>query len=303
MAQVKVFWNPQGFELDSLGQKSYARLTDGDTPFIVMSIRMLSIDAPELHFPGMSAPSKYDQPLSELAEWLADEDFAGEGKLVNKGLAAHLIPRLEGGRAGTLHYEQAEQARVVLNQLVEEQLGRGEGKKKRNVFLQAADQPFDRYGRLLAYVSPSYSKTELAKLGGGRPPSFNYQMVANGWAASFIVYPSIPDYIKLQEWQQAAEDAFTGHKGAWAEPLAITGYEYRMCVRLHEVISLFKAGRTPSRDKRSGWVSRFCADMTTKEVFYPQDYHLVAPYNRIFIEPTQVNAAVGILGLNPATIY
>jgi len=52
MAEAKILWNPQGFESDALGTNSYLRSTDGDIPHIAFSIRMLSIDAPETHYPG-----------------------------------------------------------------------------------------------------------------------------------------------------------------------------------------------------------------------------------------------------------
>ena len=44
MSQVKIFWDPRGFELDELGTKKYLDATDGDTPYVSISIRMLSID-------------------------------------------------------------------------------------------------------------------------------------------------------------------------------------------------------------------------------------------------------------------
>ena len=70
MSDVAIFWDPNGFELDSLGAKSFERITDGDTPYISMSIRMLSIDTPEVHYPGNSNPEKHDDKLSQLADWI-----------------------------------------------------------------------------------------------------------------------------------------------------------------------------------------------------------------------------------------
>ena len=56
MTQPAIFWDPSGFELDSLGAKKYLRATDGDTPYVSVSIRMLSIDTPEVHYPGNKKP-------------------------------------------------------------------------------------------------------------------------------------------------------------------------------------------------------------------------------------------------------
>jgi endonuclease YncB( thermonuclease family) len=61
MTNVKIFWDPKGSELDALGTKKYLRATDGDTPYVSMSIRMLSIDTPEVHYPGNQKPSKQDE--------------------------------------------------------------------------------------------------------------------------------------------------------------------------------------------------------------------------------------------------
>ncbi|TET18767.1 hypothetical protein E3J74_09175 [Candidatus Bathyarchaeota archaeon] len=49
-----------------MGKKSYLRATDGDTPYISMSIRMLCLDTPEVHYPGVQKPSKQD---ANLANW------------------------------------------------------------------------------------------------------------------------------------------------------------------------------------------------------------------------------------------
>ena len=70
MSKVGIFWDPKEFELDSLGSKRYLRATDGDTPYVSMSIRMLSIDTPEVHYPGNTKPSRQDEPLAQLADWM-----------------------------------------------------------------------------------------------------------------------------------------------------------------------------------------------------------------------------------------
>ena len=151
MSSVKIFWDPSGFELDSLGRKEYLRATDGDTPYVSVSIRMLSIDTPEVHYPGNQKPSKHDAKLAQLATWI------DEGKApLNAGLAEHLLPRLSTGTAGTLQEDQGESATEHFKLLLEQKLTRPNG-KKRSVFLRVGDQPFDHYGRLLAYMSPSYS--------------------------------------------------------------------------------------------------------------------------------------------------
>jgi hypothetical protein len=72
-----------------------------------------------------------------------------------------------------------------------------------------------------------------------------------------------------------------------------------MCVRLYEVTKKVVAGKRLSSSELYGWVSRFCVDMTTREVFFPQNYYKVAPYNRIFIWAEDAVEATGKMNLLP----
>jgi len=226
MADVRIFWDPRGTNLDSLGRKRFLRLTDGDTPYVSMSIRMLSIDTPEVHYPGNRDPAGQDEALAELAGWLE------QGRApVGDGLAAHLHPRLASGRAGSLQKEQGEAATAAFEELVTRGLTRPSG-RRRPVFLRTADRPFDRYGRLLAYMAPAYSSAELAGMTRAERATFNLLMVENGWAASFPIYPSLPRHEDLVLLREAARRAQAEARGAWAASRMLTGYEFRMCYRL-----------------------------------------------------------------------
>lgn len=294
MAKVKLFWDPKGLELDSLGKKKLLRITDGDTPFISMSIRMLSIDTPEVHFPGNQNPSKHDAKFQELAEWLQ----AGKAP-ADPGLASFLYPKLVAGTAGTLQKEQGEKATEEFQRLLDLKLTRPNGKKRR-LFLRAADEHFDGYGRLLAYIAPSYSKGELGTMSDKDRATFNLLMIESGWAASFPIYPSLPKYRDLLLLQSVAEDAYKNGKGAWSDSGTLTGYEFRMCYRLWEVTGKLEKGKRLAPREKYGWVHRYCIDMTTLEIYEPQQYYRVEPFNRIFIWPKDVNEAVGRLNLVPA---
>lgn len=293
MTKVAIFWDPTGVELDSLGAKQFVRATDGDTPYVSMSIRLLSIDTPEVHYPGNQSPSKMDDELAELAEWLR------QGKTqVDDELADYLHPKLATGRAGTLQEQQGKQAMQFFQTLVEQKLKIGD-KKYRSVFLRVADQPFDDYGRLLAYMAPAYTPEERLQLSRAERATFNLTMVASGWAASFPVYPSLPQHVDLTMLRDAAEDAFVQRLGARADPNALTGYEFRMCVKLYDVTKKLVGSGGRLRETKPSWVTRYCVDMTTREIFYPQDYIKVPPYNRIFIWPDDVSEAVSRLNLIP----
>lgn len=293
MPDVQIFWDPQGFDLDSLGSKEYLRTTDGDTPYVSISIRMLSIDAPEVHYPGRTRPSQHDANLAQLAEWLR----AGHTP-VSDGLAEFLYPRLSMVRAGTLQEHQGEQASAVFRQMLDRLLTKPSG-GRRGLFLRSADQPFDQYGRLLAYIAPSYTSEELATLTKWERATFNLLMVKAGWAASFPIYPSIPKYEDLVMLREAAMDAFLSKRGIWAEPMTLTGYEFRMAVKLYGITKRLIVGERLSSNARMGWIERYCVNITTREIYYPQDYYRVPPYDRIFVWPKEVSEAVSQLNLAP----
>jgi endonuclease YncB( thermonuclease family) len=294
MANIKIFWDPSGLELDSLGQKNYLRATDGDTPYVSISIRMLSVDTPEVHYPGNQKPSRQDENLTQLAAWIQ----AGKAP-INSGLAQYLQPKLATGRAGTLQEQQGKSATDKFEAMLEEKLTKPNGSKRR-VYLRSADEPFDQYGRLLAYMSPSYSAQELASMSYKDRATFNLMMIDSGWAASFPIYPSIPKYRDLVMLQEAAKDACENGRGAWAEPMMLTGYEFRMCVRLHQITKKLVEGKRLSSKEQYSWVSRYCLDMTTREMFFPQDYYKVKPCNRIFIWPEDAVEATANLNLIPS---
>jgi endonuclease YncB( thermonuclease family) len=292
---VQIFWDPSGFELDSLGStKINGPPTDGDTPYIRTAIRMLSIDTPEVHYPGNSNPSNHDAKLAELATWLR----AGSAP-ASDALAANLMPKLATGNAGSLQKSQGDQATAHFKTLLDTKLTKPNG-KKRSVYLRAADEHFDQYGRLLAYMAPYYTAAELDQMDYKDRATFNLLMVESGWAATLAIYPSLPRYRDLVLLQQTAQQAYEQHRGAWAEPLSLTGYEFRMCYKLWDVTKKLTQGKKLSTKEKYGWVERYCADMTTRQIYEPQDYIKIEPYNRIFIWAKDVTDAVGKLNLVPS---
>ncbi|MEE9457346.1 MAG: thermonuclease family protein [bacterium] len=292
MTDVQIFWDPKGEELDSIGKSRYWNHTDGDTTSVITNIRLLSIDTAELHYQGH--PHNHDGKLKELADWIY------EGRLrLSTRLSEHLHERLTTGTAGTLQERQGEEAKAEFERLVQTKLTKANG-DRRPIRLIAADEHFDQYGRLLAYVFPRYTPTESWTMSYAELASLNFYMVESGWAALFPIYPSLPRHLDLVMFQKAAREAYENKKGAWAEPLAIPGYEYRMCLRLHKVARKVVAGEKVREGNVYGCAHRFCADVTTKEIFYPVNYYKVPPYNRLFVWPKHVVDAVGKLNLRPS---
>jgi endonuclease YncB( thermonuclease family) len=233
---VKIFWDPDGLELASLGSKKYQGAVDGDTPSISMPVRMLSIDAPETHYPGNTPPSRQDKSFAKLAGWIR----SGEAP-IDSGLGDYLHPKLSTGAAGSLQERQGMEAAKHFEKIFLTKLAKPDG-HKRNIFLRAADENFDEYGRLLAYMAPYYAQDELISMPLMDRATFNLLMVASGWAAPLPIYPSLPKHSDLILLHDCAKEAYMAKKGAWAEPNMLTGYEFRMCVKLHDVTEKLVSG-------------------------------------------------------------
>ncbi len=292
MPKLVIDWKPgEKVKLDQLGTRKVKRITDGDTPFVEMSIRLLSVDAPEVHYPGNTDPAKYDQKFVQLADWIDQGCAPIKSKLGN-----YLKPLLATGKAGSLHSEQGHRAAEEFDKMLNTRLNN----KKRPVFLLAANEHFDQYGRLLAYMSPYYTKARLTTITPKQRATFNLQLVESGWAASFPIYPSLPKKEDFELLQDAGEAAYNKKKGVWKDDKSLLGYEYRMCVRLYQITEKIMAGENPPKTERDKWIERYCADIMTGKRYDPQKYYLVPPYNRLFIWPDDVKEATARLGLTPA---
>ncbi len=291
MAALKIFWQPAGSDLDHIGTKKLLDFTDGDTPNIRVPVRMLSIDTPETY----KNPRVQDEKFSKLVDWL-HQGIAP----INQELSDYLSPRLATGDAGMRQEDQGNAAKAFIENLANRRLNDRPGANPRSLFVRVGDRPFDNYGRLLAYIAPSYSREERESMTRRERSTFNLDMVAAGWAASFVLYPNIPNELDLPILRSAASEAVQGGKGAWADPNILTGYEFRMVDRLFEVTEDIADGREVTSRRRSGWVIRYCADMTTGALYPPQDYFKVAPENRLFIWPEDARQAVADLNLVPA---
>jgi endonuclease YncB( thermonuclease family) len=298
MEQVRVFWTPTGVNLDQIGDKSLESITDGDTPKIVMDVRMLSIDTPEKNRTNrqISNVAELDDLFGQLAEWIKK----GSAPLTEDA-AKHFLPRLKRNKAASAHTQQGQEATKVFETLTKEKLERPRGKPRR-LFVRISDSPFDRYGRLLAYVAPDYSAEEREKMSRADRATFNLMMVESGWAAPFIVYPNIPGELDLPLFRDAALSASKAKKGAYADSLALTGYEFRALERLAVSWKAIAKGTTVPKDKLWSWMERYAVDMTTRELYGPQGYVNIKPWNRIFVEPANVRRAVADLGLAAADL-
>ncbi|MFE6923359.1 thermonuclease family protein [Nocardia sp. NPDC057663] len=253
----------------------------------------MSIDTPETTARTVEGAEKVDQQFAQLAEWLGQRDDLP----ITGRYAEYLRSKIGTGNAGTLHFEQGKKASAFSKKNMADRLHRP-GKADRSVFVRTADAPFDNYGRLLAYLAPNYSAEERAGMTRAQRATFNLDLVREGWAAPFIIYPSIPGEADLPMFLDAAARAVTAGKGIWGESLTMPAYEYRAVEKLYDIAATIVAGKTPK--DRYSWRQRYCVDMRTRRLHGPEDYIDIDPVYRLWIWPGDVRAAIADLNLIPA---
>lgn len=295
MDNLEILWTPAGTTLPSLRSRSLTDVSDGDTPNVRMPIRMLSVDTPEVTARSETGAANVDAKFSELAEWMRQGMAPVEGAFRD-----YILPKLENTDAGTLQFTQGKEASAFYKQIIEQRLTKPNG-RKRKLFLRSPKEPFDGYGRLLAYVSPSYSTKELATMTRKERATFNLDLVESGWAAPFILFPSIPNELDLPIFVEAAIDARENRRGQYQDELSMPGYEYRACEKLYTITKKIVQGTNLSVKKRMAWRSRYCADMRNRKIFGPDGYiHIPAPY-RLWIWPEDLQRSITMLNLVPAS--
>lgn len=292
---VQIFWAPAGATMPSLGSRALVDGTegDGDTPSLRMPVRMLSVDTPEVTAETEEQARVMDRNLQQLAAWIRE----GQA-LIDARLAEHLLPKLETGKAGTLQFEQGLAASAFAKQNMHERLLRPDG-TKRNLFIRVADTPFDGNFRLLAYLAPNYSKKELSQLDRRQRATFNLDLVTKGWAAPFVIYPSIPKAPDLALLIRAAAEARAGKHGIWHQGATLPAYEYRAVEKLFHLTKKKIAGQVQDPADLFAWRERYCVDMRTRVLHDPDDYFTVEPEYRLWIWPADLKEAVARLNLTP----
>ena len=156
---------------------------------------------------------------------------------------------------------------------------------------RTADAPSDGQGhhRLLAYLAPTYTAEERKTLTRAQRATFNLDMVVAGWAATFVIYPSIPGELDLPMLLDAAATARTGPRdlGRPADPA-------RLRVPLPPT-----AARGDREDRRRRGrrrralqlAERYCADMRDRVLHGPEDYSDIEPEYRLWFWAADVGEA------------
>ncbi|MEU4560504.1 thermonuclease family protein [Actinoplanes sp. NPDC023936] len=290
---VQVFWAPAGASMPTLGARALVDVTDGDTPNLRMPVRMLSVDTPEVTARNEQRAAATDTEFLQLAEWIR-KGLAP----ISAALGEFLLPRLETGRAGTLHFEQGQAASAFGKQNIAARLARPTG-RPRDIFIRVADSPFDSAHRLLAYVAPDYTERERREIPKRLRPTFNLDLVVAGQAATFIIYPSVPGAEDLALLVDAAASARSRGLGIWSSPETLLAYEYRAMEDLYKITKKKVENEPLDADERS-WRERYCADMRNRVLHGPEDYSGIDPEYRLWIWPVDLRDAVSRLNLTPA---
>jgi endonuclease YncB( thermonuclease family) len=209
-----------------------AETGDGDTMRLDLPFRLVSVDTPEKsNFGGKPAAAQQrpDAALGMLGE------LSGRGG-VPQGFADYFAPRVAEGGA-LRHYAAAEEATRRLRSLRAEASADAKG-KSRELAVIPAGEVVDGNGRMLAYVAPYLTKAERERLAvtSKKRRTFNLALVAEGWAASFPIWPSFPSRrTDLDAFLDAAGTAWRRGKGNWAggnKAALLTGYEFRALIKI-----------------------------------------------------------------------
>jgi endonuclease YncB( thermonuclease family) len=264
------------------------RASDGDTLVVEQPVRMVSCDTPEkAQYAG--APPVAQPKLDRCKERLEN----GFYDALPVELRNYLIGKLTAD-AAERHIAAAVVASGHFDAIVATRLSRPDGRQRRVAVLPSGEI-IDSYGRMLAYLAPWFDGTAadpLPPAGSPERRTFNLDMVADGWAAFFPVYPSLPRLPDMQLAVAAAEQAWNDRLGAWDEfgENLLLGYEYRMCIKLAKAV-------TPEEGLDDAF-ERICVDLRTLRIVGKYGFPAVPPSLRLWVWEDDLAEARAALGLH-----
>ncbi|MEV6275486.1 hypothetical protein [Nocardia sp. NPDC051832] len=238
-----------------------------------MAVRMVSIDTPESLFGG--SPPTAQAALERAKTRLEDGTFDA----LPKDLRDYLVGRITAD-AAQRHLGAGKAAADVHKQMVETRLTRPDG-SKRKLAVIATGELIESKGRMLAYTAPWFSGTASDPMPPRNDPrrrTFNLELVATGWAATFLIYPSIPRTADLNMLLDAATVAWDNKFGAWThggEDLLLA-YEYRALIKLGAA-NLDDPAATLDEA-----FQRVCVDLRDLTEVGLHGYHKVPPPHRLW---------------------
>jgi len=268
--------------------RKLSRVSDGDTPVIEQPIRMVSCDTPEKA--GYAGKSEVSQAKLDKCRERLENGFYDK---LPRPLRQYLIRKLTP-EAAERHIEAGNEATNVFNTILEQRLTRPDG-TKRSVAVIPTGEIIDRYGRLLAYLAPWFSGSKTDPLPPRDDPArrtLNLDMIENGWAAFFPVYPSLPGNEDMNLAIGAAELAWKERRGMWKAygRNLLLGYEFRACIKLG-------TARTAASGLSSAF-QRICVDLRSLKIVGKYGFHTVPPSYRLWVWEEDLDKAQKDLGLS-----
>jgi len=261
--------------------------SDGDTLVVEQPIRLVSCDTPEkAQYAGRPETA---QPKLDLCRQRLEGDFYDE---LPAELRTYLIGKLTGD-AAERHILAAVDASAHFDAILDRRLTRPDGRQRRTAVLPTGEI-IDTYGRMLAYVAPWFDNTDADPLPLPTSPerrTFNLDMIADGWAAFFPIYPSLPRLSDMRIAVAAAEEAWDDRKGMWAAygDSLLLGYEYRMCIKL--------AAASAGDEGVAEAFQRTCIDLRTLKIVGAFGFPAVPPSLRLWVWNDELEDAQAALGL------
>jgi endonuclease YncB( thermonuclease family) len=261
----------------------FLKVIDGDTPRVTMDIRMVSIDTPESKFNNLT-PTSAQLALERTKARLQDGTYDELPVPLREYLTSRITPD-----AAQRHIDAGLRAAEIHTQKINARLALPDGKQRKMAVI-ATGALVDDNGRLLAYTAPWFgggASDPLPPRDDPRRRTFNLDMVASGWAALFVIYPSIPRTFDLNLLLAEADKAWTKKLGAWeafGEDLLLA-YEYRACIKLG-VKNLLDPAKTIAEAYQ-----RECVDLRTMTEVGLYGYHVVPPQHRLWIWASDLEQA------------
>ena len=268
--------------------KKLIHTSDGDTPIIEQPIRMVSCDTPE-KAPYAGKP-EVSQPKLDRCKQRLENGFYDT---LPQELRDYLIKKITNDAADK-HISAGMDATAIFESLLEQRLTKPSGSKRKTAVIPTGEI-IDIYGRLLAYIAPWFGGGQndpLPPIGDPRRRTFNLDMIENGWAAFFPIYPSLPKNIDLNLAINAAESAWNNKEGIWNKygDKVLLGYEYRMCIKL--------ASADTSENGIKDAFQRICVDLQTLDIVGKYGFHDIPPCYRLWIWDKDIKQAKIDLQLN-----
>jgi endonuclease YncB( thermonuclease family) len=269
-------------------------VSDGDTPVVEHPIRMVSCDTPEKA--GYAGKPETSQPKLEVCRQRLVEDHYYD-KHLPRGLRDYLMAKITSD-AAQRHTDAGYDATREFERVLEERLTTPNG-KKRMIAVIPTGEIIDSYGRMLAYISPWLTGDLLPPKGDPRRKTFNLEMIENGWAASFPIYPSLPNNDDMNRLIAGAEDAWNRKRGMWTKygKDLLLAYEYRMCIKLAAADNPDLSPEENSTSRVKAAFQRHCVDLTNLKLVGKYDFYKVSPPHRLWIWEKDLEKSKGDLRL------